>query len=73
MHDIDDLVLDEINEYELASVLSQIANFYSNQGFRVKRGRGGVVIVMLEYGEFHYIPCIRGIGFMSYTYMEALI
>jgi len=73
MHDIDDLVLDEINQYELAAVLNQIANFYSNGGFRVKRGRGGVVIVILEHGEFHYVPCIRGIGFMSYTYMEELM
>ena len=73
MHNIGDLILDEINLLEVAAVLGQIANFYSDGGFRVRRGTGGTVIVMLEHGEFHYVPCTTGIGFMAYTYMEKLM
>ena len=73
MHNIDDLILDEINLLELAAVLNQIANFYDNGGFRVRRGAGGAVVVMLEHGEFHYVPCTTGIGYRAYTYMEELM
>ncbi|NMB32718.1 MAG: hypothetical protein GX992_00540 [Clostridium sp.] len=53
--------LRESNPVSMASELDHLASEFIDNGWEIKRGVAGIVVLTLEDGEVHFVPTGKGI------------